>query len=605
MAKNSDYEVNHKFVIIASLSPFLFDLNLTQRSTNLRTLLENGIFIMIYLMIIVFLLMAVRWMFIKEDIVILPFDVGTDIKTFNGKAVSDLLLHELRETQRIHETHRYLPIVSEKTAEINMSTANESLSYKVSSFGTITFGSISLSLGQLLIFIKRLFPFVDAGRVISGSLQEYGSSYAIVACMEYRPKEKETKEIRTWFVDSKDDKQILVLIKDLAFKIVKDLYPEANAKTWKGLKHFTDALDAFDQYASGSNMNELEKSKEHCFNALNEEPDYSNPFSLLYCIAQAYFSKKHYEDAETLLKQLLKYKKYKSDIAAFYLLGNVFENGLAKKYIDNSGLAQIYYDDAIELIPRDAIDWSYKGFIFLHQENFDEAIKAFDEAIRQNPKNAIAWNYKGYALDKKGDFLKERFKDEEANKAYGEAIKAFNEAWNQDTNYPMPLNNKGYALNRLNKCEEAIEILDKVIKLDPNFAVPWNNKGYALNRQRKYNEAIKAYDEAIRLDPTFASAWHNKGEVLSNKENYDEAIKAYDEAIRLDPTFALAWNNKGVVLSNKGNYNEAIKVYDEAIRLDPTFALAWNNKGIAQKMLGLTSESDASLAKAKNLGYIG
>jgi tetratricopeptide (TPR) repeat protein len=486
-------------------------------------------FIIIYTMIIVFLLMIVRRMFAKEDIVILPFDVGIDNNMFSGKAISDLLLHELREIKRIHEKHRYLPIVSEKTTDINMATSNESLLYEVSSFGTITLGSISLSLGQLLIFLKQLFPYANTGRVLTGSLQKYGSSYAIVATMVY-PKDKSTEDIHTWIVDSKDETQIIILVKELAFKIAKDLSYNPKAKTWKAFRHFTDALDAFDQYNSISNMNDLEKSREHCFDALNEEPSYPNPFSLLYCIAQAYFSKKQYEDAKNLLKQLLEYKDGKSDIATFYLLGNVFE------FTVDNDLAQIYYEKAIKLIPREPIDWSYIGITFQHQGIYDEAIKAYNEAIRLYPEDAIAWNNKGFALGKKGDTLKRQAMDDKANEAYEEAIKAFDEAINLDSNYFMPLNNKGYALNRLERYNEAIEIFDNVIGHDPNFAVVWNNKGYALKHLCNYLEAIKAYEEAIRLDPTFALAWHNKGIVLDILDRTTEAEAAFTKANELGYT---------------------------------------------------------------------
>ena len=56
--------------------------------------------------------------------------------------------------------------------------------------------------------------------------------------------------------------------------------------------------------------------------------------------------------------------------------------------------------------------------------------------------------------------------------------------------------------------------------------------------------------------------------------------------------------NKGLALVNLGKY-------DEAIRLDPKFALAWNNKGEALASFGKTTEANAALEKAKELGYYG
>ena len=235
-----NYQISN-FLIISTMI-FISNLNLTQNSTNLKIFLENGILVIIYVIIIIFILMFFRrWIYAKADIVILPFDAPKDIKTFNGKALSDLLIHNLEKIQRIHNTNRdrYFPIVGEKTASINMAAATESLPYTVSSVGTIAIGSVSVSLDQLLVFFKRLFPFTDMSRVISGSLQKLSSSYTIIARMEYT-------DTRIWVVDGEDDNQISILVKELAFMIIKDLSMDIKAKTWKGLNHFTDALDAFD-----------------------------------------------------------------------------------------------------------------------------------------------------------------------------------------------------------------------------------------------------------------------------------------------------------------------------------------------------------------------
>jgi tetratricopeptide (TPR) repeat protein len=571
MVDNNEGDFYYGFSLFISYSPLILGLNITQASTNFKTFLENSFNITIYLIFFLFLLISIRWIFAKEEIVILPFDASTN--NMNGKAISDLLVHELREIDRIHKTKRYLSVGSVKTANVSIPLANKSLAWEVSSFGSIALGSISLSLGQFLIFLKRLFPYADAGRVITGSLQEYGSSYAVVARMESKDIYNEgirMRDIRTWIVVGEDSKEIIISIKELAFKIATDLSTGASAKTWIGLKHFTDALDAFDQYLLGSNIDELEKSKGLCFNALKNELSYSKPYNLLYCIAQEYLNKELYKDAETLLKEIIK-SKHGPDIAAFYLLGNVYENGLAKKDIDDRKLAQNYFESALKRRPRDAIDWSYMGQIFLHKENYDEAIKAYDEVIRLDPEDATAWNSKGYALAKKGDDLK-KMRDE-ANKAYyEETIRLCDKANEKDPSYSMPLINKGYALIRLGgrvNCEEAIKVLDKAIELDPNLAEPWINKGYALNSQKNYDEAIKAYNEALRLDPKDAKAWRNKGEALRNQSNFNEAVRAYEKAIDID--------------SNDAN--------------------VWNEKVIALRAAGRTEEANEAFAKAKDLGY--
>ena len=65
------------------------------------------------------------------------------------------------------------------------------------------------------------------------------------------------------------------------------------------------------------------------------------------------------------------------------------------------------------------------------------------------------------------------------------------------------------------------------------------------------------------------------------------------------------WYNQGNVLTNQSKYDEAIKAFDEAIRLNPNDANAWFGKGIALQGLGNTTEADAAIAKAQELGFTG
>jgi Flp pilus assembly protein TadD len=88
-------------------------------------------------------------------------------------------------------------------------------------------------------------------------------------------------------------------------------------------------------------------------------------------------------------------------------------------------------------------------------------------------------------------------------------------------------------------------------------------------------------------------------------QKYDEAINASDESIRIDPLSADARNAKGSSLLVKGNYTEAISCFDEAIRIDPQYKSAWAAKSIALKQLNRTSEAEAALTRARELGYKG
>lgn len=141
-------------------------VDLTSITDIIKTRLIDLISIIIYLLIFIFVTMFVLWLFKKENIVVLPFDVGNGVEKYNGKAISDLFVHELKDIQRIHELkdiqriHKIKykgsflvpigPIETEKVASsISLASTNEMLTYDVSAFGTVTVGPISASLGQL------------------------------------------------------------------------------------------------------------------------------------------------------------------------------------------------------------------------------------------------------------------------------------------------------------------------------------------------------------------------------------------------------------------------------------------------------------------------
>ncbi len=206
---------------------------------------------------------------------------------------------------------------------------------------------------------------------------------------------------------------------------------------------------------------------------------------------------------------------------------------------------------------------------------------------------------------------------------------------------------------QLSSCETAIMCYDKVIDLDPSYAPPWVNKGFCLKSLGKYDEALNAFDEATKLNPLMSGVWYEKGNILLEKGDNEGAMKAYNISIEIDPDYANSWESKGKILGRNGmyqdaikcfdeaiicydadhmkktshmsdpkdakfpwyyksvafyewgKYDEAIKACDEAIRLDPNLEVAWYYKGLALQKLGRTTEANAVIAKAKELGYTG
>jgi tetratricopeptide (TPR) repeat protein len=157
--------------------------------------------------------------------------------------------------------------------------------------------------------------------------------------------------------------------------------------------------------------------------------------------------------------------------------------------------------------------------------------------------------------------------------------------------------------------EAAIRSYDKIPKDDPLYIKACYRKGWALNDSRKYDEAIQAFNTVIEIDQNYSldwygKAWHGKGVALYYLGKYAEANQACDKAIEIDQDYSPAWFCKGWALYGLGKFNESLQAFNQSIDTEPNFD-AWRGKGLALKALGRTTEADAALTKAKELGYKG
>lgn len=74
------------------------------------------------------------------------------------------------------------------------------------------------------------------------------------------------------------------------------------------------------------------------------------------------------------------------------------------KVILSAFRANLVYDNAIELNPKDADIWRYKGDPFAEQGKYDEAIHAYSKATGLDPEDTLAWYNIGEALIKIGKY---------------------------------------------------------------------------------------------------------------------------------------------------------------------------------------------------------
>jgi len=197
------------------------------------------------------------------------------------------------------------------------------------------------------------------------------------------------------------------------------------------------------------------------------------------------------------------------------------------------------------------------GYLLMMKEKrYREAIQAFDKIINIDPRYAKAWKYKGYALTLSED--------------YDNAIKAFNKAIEiepDDAETWILIGNNFYFSE---KYEEAIKAYNKAIEIKPDDSKAWTGKGGALFQLKLYEEAIKAYNKAIEIKPDDFTSWTGKAEACSKLKKYDEAIEAYDRSTIYNDDDAIVHNNYAVVLKKRGRYSEAESEVRAALKMNPS-----------------------------------
>jgi tetratricopeptide (TPR) repeat protein len=223
------------------------------------------------------------------------------------------------------------------------------------------------------------------------------------------------------------------------------------------------------------------------------------------------------------------------------------------------------------IIDLKASEWWEKGNAFDNAGNYRDAVDSFSKAIELQPKIAGGYSYRGAVLVKLGDSI-QSFKD-------------FDKAIELDPRYAKTYLFRGFAYGKLGKQSESLKDFDKAIELDPNDAWAYNGRSIIHVLLGNLNQSLRDSDKAIDLSPKYANAYYNRGIAYLHMENKSKALNDFDKAIELNPKYVEAYLRRGIVYHHIGNYTQAIKDYDKAIEFDPKYGEAYFNRSLSYARL--------------------
>lgn len=187
--------------------------------------------------------------------------------------------------------------------------------------------------------------------------------------------------------------------------------------------------------------------------------------------------------------------------------------------------------------------------------DFQNATKYFDQVLEINPKNTIALNGKGGTLALIGNTT--------------QAIQYFDQVLQINPNDISGLNNKAAMFMFLGNYTIASQYLNKSLTIDPQNLKTLNLESSLLGKIGKYNEAISYSNKILLLDPNNTDALNNKGLALLQIGDTKQSIPYFDKILNIDPENVNALNNKGAALWKIKNFTGALYYFSRVLDVDP------------------------------------
>ena len=239
------------------------------------------------------LLSVIWWLLDAEASVVGPFADASGRLT----AVCDLLVGHLDRIAAV-QRRPIADIPGERLRTEPIAANPEAVDSSLANVGTINVGGqISISIGQLLISLKRLLP---GGRAttISGSVQRYGCKTQIVATVRRRSG-TDTVMVEAWAkTPEQADEAVPAMVRELAYRIHFALAGDRmKAGTWEQLQAFTEARAAYIQYLGSGQSGDCERALQLTRQAYGLDCTYVRLFGLFYALGTAYFGRGEYERA--------------------------------------------------------------------------------------------------------------------------------------------------------------------------------------------------------------------------------------------------------------------------------------------------------------------
>ena len=204
-----------------------------------------------------------------------------------------------------------------------------------------------------------------------------------------------------------------------------------------------------------------------------------------------------------------------------------------------------------------------KGLLFLHAEQYNDALAWIVRAIQRAPKAEYLASF-GTVLQKHGRFA--------------EALGVFDKALQLRPDDARLWRQHGDTLVQLARLDQGLLSYQKAIALDPHHHDALYKSGIVLHKLDRNEEAIARLDLSDSLFPDHAPTLQARAWFLYCLKRFEESAAEGKRAHLLAPDHADTCNHLGLSLRRLARNEEALEWFDKAIALQPRSVDALNSK---------------------------
>jgi tetratricopeptide (TPR) repeat protein len=250
-----------------------------------------------------------------------------------------------------------------------------------------------------------------------------------------------------------------------------------------------------------------------------------------------------------------------------------------------------FFTSAINANPENVAGYYDRGYMFIDEHRYKEAINDFNQAVLILHKPDCYFG-KAFAEKLSGD--------------YADAEKDYTMVISLDTSV-IALSayiNRSFIREHYKNYEGALQDLQNATKIDPDNKMVYFNAGNICMTLKNYQYAINNFSIALDLQPNFPDALNNRIIARYNIKDYTGIIEDCNKLVQFNYDLENTYNNMGIAYLNLSKYDEAIDCFNKSININKNFANAYYNRGLAEQKKNNLNDARKDWQEALRLGCL-